>query len=266
MEMKYIPVTTRGSIVKAFIFVVAAALVLITAVNVINLDMTKFFQRLENAPGVIRNMMAIDLAIVPAALLEIVTSLALAFLSLVVGVILALFLSFLAASNIAPNNFLAILIKGTFAVIRSVPSLVWGLMVIASLGFGNGSGFLAMLFSVTGYLIKMFTGSIEDVGKDIIEAMRATGASWFNIVWHGLLPFCITSFTAWITVRFEGNVSESISLGIIGVGGIGLLLTQAISTYNYAQTTTIVIMICALMLVIEFIMTRLKSRITHGTN
>src|SRR5699024_9937689 len=137
-------------------------------------------------------------------------------------------LSFLAAVNIAPNRYLAAFIKGFFAVIRSIPSLVWGLMVIASLGFGNTSGFLAMLFSAIGYLVKMFTGSIEDVGTDLVEAMKATGASWLNIVYHGLLPLCITSFVAWITVRFEGNISESISLGIIGVGGVGLLLTQAI--------------------------------------
>jgi len=122
-----------------------------------------------------------------------------------------------------------------------------------------------MLFSAIGYLVKMFTGSIEDAGYDVIEAMRSTGASWFNIVYHGLLPLCITSFVAWITVRFEGNISESISLGIIGVGGIGLLLTQAIGTYNYAQTTTIVIIICSFMLIIEFLMTRIKSKITHGS-
>lgn len=266
MEMKYIRVTTKGSVIKSTLFVLAVGAILITAVNMINLDLGKFFERLENVPGVLMNMMALDLSILPTAMLEIVTSLSLAFLTLVVAVFLALFLSFLAASNIAPSRWLSIFIKGFFAVIRSVPSLVWGLMVIASLGFGNASGFLAMLFSVTGYLVKMFTGSIEDVGDDIIEAMRSTGASWLSIVYHGLLPFCITSFVAWITVRFEGNVSESISLGIIGVGGIGLLLTQAINTYNYGQTTTIVILICLLMLVIEFAMTRIKNKITHGNS
>lgn len=263
--MQYIRVTSKGSVWKSILLILVLGVIFLTAANLINLDFQQFFQRLENVPGVIKNMMAIDVAIIPSALLEIVTSLSLAFLALVVGVFLALFLSFLAATNIAPNHLLANFIKGFFAVIRSVPSLVWGLMVIASLGFGNTSGFIAMLFSAIGYLVKMFTGSIEDVGTDVIEAMRATGASWFNIVYHGLLPLCITSFVAWITVRFEGNISESISLGIIGVGGIGLLLTQAIGTYNYAQTTTIVLIICSFMLVIEFFMTRIKSKITHGS-
>lgn len=264
METNYIRVTSKGTIWKTILLIVILGAIFLISANMVNLNMAQFFERLENFPNVMRSMLAIDLTIIPRALLEILTSLSLAFLALVIGVILALFLSFLAATNIGPNNILSGFIKGAFAVIRSVPSLVWGLMVIASLGFGNTSGFIAMLFSSIGYLVKMFTGSIEDVGTDVIEAMRSTGASWFNIVYHGLLPLVITSFVAWITVRFEGNISESISLGIIGVGGIGLLLTQAIGSYNYAQTTTIVIMICSFMLVIEFLMTRIKSKITHG--
>lgn len=143
-------------------------------------------------------MMAVDFTIVPDALLNIVTSLALALLTLVVAVFIAMFLSFLAASNIAPNRFVAVFIKSFFAIVRSVPSLVWGLMVIASLGFGNVSGFVTILISAVGYLTKTFTGSIEETGSEIIEAMKSTGASWFKIVYHGLIPLCITAFISWI--------------------------------------------------------------------
>lgn len=262
--MEHIRVTSKGSVIKAILLVLSLGALFLAAVNLINLDFQKFYARLENVPGVLSNMMAIDLSIVPEALLSIVTTLTLAFLTLVVAVIVAMLLSFLAASNIAPNRFLSMMIKGFFAIIRAVPSLVWGLMVIASLGFGNGSGFLAMLFSAIGYLLKTFTASIEEAGSEIIEAMKSTGASWFNIIFHGLIPLCITSFVSWITVRFESNVEESIGLGIIGVGGIGLLLTQSISTYNYAHTTTIIMMICLLMFMIELTMTKIKNKIIFG--
>ncbi|WP_272031744.1 PhnE/PtxC family ABC transporter permease [Oceanobacillus kimchii] len=264
--MEHIRVTSKGSFSKSIFLVLILGAVFIIAVKLINLDMQSFFERLENVPNVVSQMMAIDFSIVPNAVVNIITSLALAFLTLVVGIFIAMFLSFLAASNIAPNPYLANCIKGFFAIIRSVPSLVWGLMVIASLGFGNVSGFIAILISAVGYLVKTFTGSIEETGGEVIEAMKSTGASWFKIVYHGLLPLCITAFVAWITVCFESNVSESIGLGIIGVGGIGLLLTQAINTYNYAQTTTIVILICLLMIVLEFVMTKIKTNIKYGSS
>ncbi|MEX3711809.1 ABC transporter permease subunit [Cytobacillus horneckiae] len=264
--MEHIRVTSKGSVGKSILTVLTLGTVFFAAVKLIDLDMQKFYERLENAPEVLSRMMTIDLSIVPDAFSNIVTSLALAFLSLVVAVFLAMLLSFLAASNIAPHRLTAIFIKSIFAVIRSVPSLVWGLMVIASLGFGNTSGFVAILISAVGYLTKTFTGSIEETGGEIIEAMKSTGASWFQIIFHGLIPLCITSFIAWITVCFESNLSESIGLGIIGVGGIGLLLTQAINTYNYAQTTTIVIMICLVMFVMELLMTRIKKNIKYGNS
>ncbi|WP_117168506.1 PhnE/PtxC family ABC transporter permease [Paraliobacillus sediminis] len=262
--MKKIRVTSKGSVTKSIITFLILVTVFFVAIDIVNLDIQKFFERLENVPAVIARMMVIDLSVVPDILLACVTSLSLAFLTLVVSVIVAMLFSFLAAGNITPNLYVANFIKGFFAIIRSVPSLVWGLMVIASLGFGYTSGFIALLLSAVGYLVKLFTGSIEEVGTDIVEAMKSTGASWFNIIFHGLIPLCVTSFFGWITVRFEANVAESIGLGIIGVGGIGLLLTKAIGAYNYAQTTTILIVICLLMLVLEFSMTKLKRIVKYG--
>ncbi len=263
-KVQKIRVTSKGSIVKSIGIVFILSSVFLVAIKLINLDFEKFFTRLENVPEVLGRMMAIDVSVIPDGLYAIVTTLSLAFLTLVFAVIISLLLSFLAASNITPNGILAGFIKGFFAIIRSVPSLVWGLMVIASLGFGYTAGFITMLLSAVAYLTKVFTGSIEEAGTDIIEAMRSTGASWFNIIYHGLIPLCITYFFAWITVRFEANVEESIGLGIIGVGGIGLLLTKAIGSYNYAQSTTYLIMICVLMLILEFTMTRLKNKVKFG--
>lgn len=262
--MERIRVTAKGSVFKAVSLALILSAIFLAAVNLVKLDMAKFFSRLENAPAVIGRMMTVDVSIVPSALLHIVTSLSLALLALAAAVAIALLLSFLAASNIAPNQFLAAGIKGFFAVIRAIPTLVLGLMVIASLGFGNTSGFIILLISAVSYLVKAFTSSIEDTGGEIIEAMRSTGASWPNIVFHGLLPLCITAFVSWITVCFEANVAESISLGIIGVGGIGLLLTQAINTYNFGQTTTIVIMICLLLFALELGMTKIKNKVKYG--
>lgn len=262
--MEPIRVTSKGSVRKTIVVIFLLSAIFIIALRLIDLNIRTFYERLGNVPNVLHRMIAVDLSIVPDALLNIVTSLSLAFLTLIVAVFVAMLLSFLAAANITPNRTFANVIKGFFAIIRAVPSLVWGLMVIASLGFGYTSGFIAMLIPAVGYLMKTFTGSIEEVGSEIIEAMKSTGATWFNIIYHGLIPLCITAFVAWITVRFEANVSESIGLGIIGVGGIGLLLTQAINTYNYAQTTTIMLMICFLMIVVELVMTRIKNNIKYG--
>ncbi|MGN7479400.1 PhnE/PtxC family ABC transporter permease [Solibacillus silvestris] len=262
--MEKISVTNKGSTRKGIGIAISLIAVFLLAINLVNIDFEKFFKRLPNAPEVIARMMAIDVSILPAVFKNIGISLALAFLALVMSVMAAFIISLFAANNIAPNRYMAWLIKGFFAVVRAVPSLVWGLMVIASLGFGNNAGFLAIFIPSVAYLVKMFVGSLEDVGTDIVETMNATGASWWNLVFHGVLPLAITGIASWVALRFEGNIEESISLGIIGVGGIGLLLTQSINSYNYAQTTTIVIIICILLISIEVFITKFKQTIKHG--
>lgn len=262
--MEKIRLSKKGTTRKGLLIAIVLAVIFAVAINLVNVDVAKFFERLPNAPEVIGRMMAIDLSILPEIFKNIGISLALAFLALVASVIVAFALSMFAAKNIAPNHIVATLIKAFFAIVRAVPSLVWGLMIIASLGFGNNAGFLAIFVSSVAYLMKMFVGSIEDVGTEIVETLQATGASWWNIVFHGVMPLAITGLTSWVALRFEGNIEESISLGIIGVGGIGLMLTQSINAYNYAQTTTIVLVICVLLISIEVFITRFKQTIKHG--
>lgn len=264
--MSKIRVTEKGSTRKGIVLSFSLLAIFVIAINLVNIDFAKFFERLPNAPEVLMRMVAIDLSILPEIFKNIGISLALAFLALVASVIVAIIVSVFAANNIAPNRYLAGAIKGFFAVVRAIPSLVLGLMIIASLGFGNNAGFLVIFISSVAYLIKMFVGSIEDVGTDIVETMNATGASWWNLVFHGVLPLAITGLASWIALRFEGNIEESISLGIIGVGGIGLLLTQSINSYNYGQTTTIVLVICLLLITIEVLVTKFKQSIKYGEN
>ncbi|MFP7200996.1 hypothetical protein SFC08_08465 [Lysinibacillus halotolerans] len=95
--MEHIRVTSKGSVGKSILLVLILGAVFIAALMLINLDIQKFFERLHNVPDVLSRMMAVDFTIVPDALLNIVTSLALALLTLVVAVFIAMFLSFLAA-------------------------------------------------------------------------------------------------------------------------------------------------------------------------
>lgn len=251
-----------GTLLKKILLTVAAALLFLLSFNGLGLDLRKFVQRLSNLGPVLSRMAHLDLSILPDAFLGMLTSLTLAFVSLCIGALLSLILSFLAASNIAPSKLLAGAIKGVVAVIRAVPALVWVLMVVASMGFGNTGGMIGLIFPVVGYLTKSFTASIEELGTNLIEAPRSTGAPWLAIVLKCLLPTVLPAFVSWIAIRLEGNMAESISLGMVGVSGIGALLNRSIYQYNYAVTTTLILVIFLSMFLLEFATGALKRRIT----
>ncbi len=245
---------------NAAVAVLAAAL-FILSVNMLGLDMGKFASRLGNAGKVFSQFWVFEPAAVPEVLAEMLTSLAMAVAALFWGFILSIALSFLAAANTAPSKLLAAFIKGAVAVVRAVPALVWMLMIVASIGFGNTSGMVGLMFPTCGYLIKSFTSAIEDRGSDSIEAMRAVGASWFGIVVKGVLPGVIGPLLSWTSIRLEHNIAESINLGMVGVSGIGAMLTRALGKYDYARISTIIVVIFVVMLAAEIAVNALKRKL-----
>lgn len=252
--------TTKSLLIKALIVCSLVGLFYIST-SALELDITKFFTRLANAPNTLRKFLVVDFSHIAAILQGMATSIALAVSSLALGLVIALVLSFLAAANIAPNQYLAGAIKGVIAVVRAVPALIWVLMVVASLGFGNTGGVVGLIFPTVGYLTKSFTASIEELGFNSIEAMRTTGANRFTIITKALLPSLAKPFITWIAIRFEGNIAESISLGMVGVSGIGSMLMKALGKYDYASISAIILVIFTTLFTIELLINRFKRSI-----
>lgn len=250
-----------GTNLKRLLIVIMAIVVFIASAQILNLDLGKFFVRFKNAPVVIGRLMKVDFSNFGELVVGLFTSLGLAFAALVVGAVISMVLAFLAAKNIAPSRMLSHVIISINSIVRAVPALVWVLMVVASIGFGNTGGMIGLIFPVVGYLTKSFISSIEDLGNDLIEALRSTGASRFNIIVKGLLPEVFPTFVSWIAIRGEANVAEGISLGMVGISGIGMLLSRAVKQYNYGRITSIILLIFATMILIEFAMNRIRKKI-----
>jgi len=227
-----------------------------------NLDFSRFVSRLPNIPRVMSMLMAVNPAMVIPGLQAFFTSLVMGVVGLVLGGLFAFVLAFLAADNIAPWRTLAICIKAFVSIVRAVPGLVIILMIVAAIGFGYTTGVVALSISTMGYLTKAFIGTIEEQHKGVITAMRASGANWGQIVIHGLLPSVATGFLAWLAIRLEMSVAESITLGIVGAGGIGTLLRRATIALDHPTITTMVLIIFVCMFVLELVMGWVRRKFT----
>ena len=228
----------------------------------LDLNLAQFADRLvNNTSRVVAMFTAFEPSVLPEAIGQMVISLALATAALFVGFWISIALAFLAASNTTPNKILAAFIKAFMAIIRAVPSLVWLLMIVASIGFGNTAGMVGLLLSTCGYLVKSFAASIEEKGNETIEALRATGASWLSIMIKGVLPGVMSPFLSWSSIRFEANISESIGLGIVGVGGIGALLMRHIRSNNFGSIMAVLSVIFVVLLIVEILSIILRRRI-----
>ncbi|MGJ9459128.1 ABC transporter permease subunit [Oceanobacillus sp. CF4.6] len=195
------------------------------------------------------------------AFYQIGITIGLGFLATIIGAVIALFLSFMAAENLS-KPWLSKTIRMVVALIRAVPTVLWVLIFAIASGLGSEAAILGMLFHSVAYLVKAFSEAFEEVDPGILEALRATGSNWWHTVTHGVLPSTFTYLLSWTFLRFEINFGVAVAMGAAaGAGGIGFELFMASGFYfDLREVGFITYAILIIAILLEIISTRLKNR------
>jgi len=191
----------------------------------------------------------------------VLTTLALAFMTTLIGGFFALILGLLAARNLT-NKRISNALKGLIAVIRAVPTVLWVLIFAIGAGLGSVAAIIGMSFHTVGYLLKAYSESFEELDEGTIEALRAAGASWLSIIFQAVLPSSITSILSWTFIRFEINFAVAVAMGAAaGAGGIGFnLFMSAGYFFDMREIGFITYWILAVALMMEWLATKLKEK------
>jgi phosphonate transport system permease protein len=202
----------------------------------------------------------------PEGLVEhfILETLAMAFLGTVLGSLAAIPVSFLAARNLMRRNPLGtaiyFLMRTLMSVIRSVPTLFWGILFVTAVALGPFPGVLAIAIFSFGLMSKLFSEAIEAIDWGPVEALTATGARPEQVVVHGVLPQVGPYLVANLLYTFEVNVHSATILGVVGAGGIGFLLIQYIDQFQYDNTAMLLLLVIAMTLVIDYSSAAIRRR------
>ncbi|MGI6247735.1 MAG: phosphonate ABC transporter, permease protein PhnE [Pseudochelatococcus sp.] len=188
-------------------------------------------------------------------------SLIMAWVATVLGVALALPLSFVAARNGLSSPFGRFVVWRIFQIARAVPEIVYALIFVFAFGPGALAGILAITVHAVGALGKLFAESHENVGANAISGIRSTGARASQISLHGVLPQSLPDIISYSLLRFESNVRASAIVGMVGAGGIGQELYFAIRQFHYTDISAIILMIIALVIIIDSIASRLRHKV-----
>ena len=197
---------------------------------------------------------------VPYLLLQ---TIAIAVLGTLIGAILAIPFAFLAATNIMPKP-VAYLFRLVILLIRTIPSLVWALMWIRVTGPGAACGVITQSVCSIGMISKMYITAIEDLDTRILESLDAMGCNAFEKIRYGVIPQLTASFISATIYRFDINLKDATTLGIVGAGGIGASLVQCLNSRRWAMVGSFVWGLMVLALIIEFVSTRIRRKLAHG--
>jgi phosphonate transport system permease protein len=196
-----------------------------------------------------------------SALKLVSVTLSLAFLTTLIGSIIALILGLLAARNLT-NTRVSNVIKGFVAVIRAVPTVLWVLIFAIGAGLGSVAAVIGMSFHTVGHLLKAYSESFEELDEGVIEALKASGATWIQIVFQAVLPSSTSFLLSWTFIRFEINFEVAVAMGAAaGAGGIGFQLFMAGGYFfDFREIGYITLLILGVALIMELIATQLKKR------
>lgn len=197
---------------------------------------------------------------VPYQLLQTV---AIAVLGTLIGGILAIPFSFLACQKIVPKG-VSILFNAVILLIRTIPSLVWALVWIRVTGPNAFCGVVTQSVCSIGMISKMYITAIEDIDVRILESLDASGCTAFQKIRYGILPQIIPNFISTVIYRFDINVKDATTLGIVGAGGIGAALIQCINSSRWSMVGAYLCGMVVLMLLIELFSTKVRQRLTRG--
>jgi phosphonate transport system permease protein len=196
------------------------------------------------------------------ALYQVFVTLGLAFLTTLFGAIIAVFLGLLAAENLT-NKRVSSVIKGFVALIRAVPTVLWVLIFAVAAGLGSVAAVIGMTFHSVSYLVKAYSESFEELDKGVIEALQASGANWWQIIFQAVIPSSLTYMISWTFLRFEINYVVAIAMGAAaGAGGIGFDMFMASSFYlDIREIGAITYFVLAIAILLEMVAIRLKKKL-----
>lgn len=182
----------------------------------------------------------------------------------ITAIFISLFLGVMGAKNLFENHLICYLSRAFTTLIRAIPAVVWAVIMVAAVGIGPFAGTISLSLGGAGMLGKTFADAIEDIDMGQVDALRAVGASWWQVLTQAVWPQFLPAFLSWSFYRFDLNIRSAAIVGLVGGGGLGFLLNTTIKLFQFQQSVLGIIWIFGLIIIIEYITAKSRDKILEG--
>jgi len=181
------------------------------------------------------------------------------------AIVVAIPVSFLGARNVMAGNAISLgvytAVRLAFTVVRSIDVLIVVIVMSILFGIGSAAGVIGLAFHNLGVLGKLYSEAIEGIDAGPIEAITATGANRFQVIWTAVIPQIVNPYISFTIYRLDANVRLAPILGYVGGGGIGVMLFQSIQLLQYRAAGLIIFMIIVTVAAMDFLSSQVRRRL-----
>jgi phosphonate transport system permease protein len=217
----------------------------------------------QNAAGTLIQLTQPDYTFFPQTLSALGQTVQMAVIGTAVSAVVALPVSFWASRATNPNPTALTIVRFVMNVVRSVPDLLYASLFVTLVGTGALSGILALFLFDVAILVKLVSEAIDGLDRGGQEAALATGATWFRANRAAMLPEVAPAYISQVIYVFELNIRASTVIGLVGAGGLGMLIDQVRTFYQYHYLSLVIFEILAVIVVLEVLSDAVRRRLTR---
>lgn len=240
---------------KVGLIALLGALLLVWSARALNLDARSF----AGAGSAVFDFLSRVVPSSPAAaaalpwgelFFSLIETIQMAILGTFIGIILSLPMAVMASRQTSPR-LIRVPTRFLLNLVRTIPSIFWGLIFVAFVGLGPLAGVFALAAYSMGYLTKFFYEGLEDVDSRAGAALRALGASRLHVFTQAVFPAARPVLVAACLFVFEYNIRSASILGVVGAGGIGQDLMYYIEWRDFTSAAAGLAMILVVVVVLD---------------
>lgn len=147
-------------------------------------------------------------------------------------------------------------------LLRSVPELVWALLLVRIVGLGPTAGVLAIALTYSGMLGKVYAEILESSESHATESLLKNGSSRLAALFYGALPASAAELVSYTTFRWECAIRGSVVMGFVGAGGIGQRMDESMKMLAGDEVTTMLIIFVLLVACADLVSTFLRKKLS----
>ncbi|MDQ7776995.1 MAG: phosphonate ABC transporter, permease protein PhnE [Paracoccus aminovorans] len=239
------PPSIFGTRARRSIFWACVAAYLVWSLTTIDIDFQRAVAGLPRAAKILTDMVPPDFSRWHLLLTGMVESIQIAIASSILGIVLSIPIGICAARNLAPKP-IYLAARGLIVTGRTFHEVIIAIFFVKLFGFGPVAGLLTLAFASAIFLGKMLAEDIENIKEGPVEAVRSTGASFWQVVSYAVMPQVIIKTLGVHIYRLDANLRHSTVIGIVGAGGIGQTLSASFSRYDFEFSSAILLTIAAM--------------------
>jgi phosphonate transport system permease protein len=152
-------------------------------------------------------------------------------------------------------------VRWLLVLLRSVPELVWALLLVRIIGLGPTAGVLAIALTYCGMLGKVYAEILESSESHASDTLLANGSGRLAALVYGALPEAASELVSYTVYRWECAIRGSVVMGFVGAGGLGQRMDESMKMLSGGEVSSMLIVFVLLVACADQVSKMLRKRL-----